>query len=413
MSQDTKTREVERYLYRVVDSASQSEGVKSASHYVVCNLRLNIHEVGSWIIKFLPSGEVLLNNCEIIMTANTIEVDASISFVSVDNFWATINGHIHFEQAACHINGTEDTIKWFKQNIFMTSVGGTFAENPNGLSTKSQARELFTQQKQLDMNANELIRQGWLLKKRDIMNGWKSRYFKVYIGRFEYFVNPNDDVPRAVIPLLGAKVGVPREMRNRVKNRGVFHQIVITPKYFEKSFKLISRSQGEEGLREILAWARAFEIACEPAVRATKLLKDAVDREEQIITDGIDKPNILGGNGNISPSSFTSNIRRSISGTFSADITGTLDAVGTTGSSSKSPMMLSVVILFVSIFIRLSMYYGGITLAWTVDVGISLTLLLLLAFGYRALMRLYSEGHDNDELGSTTSSFEETPHDDS
>jgi hypothetical protein len=50
------------------------------------------------------------------------------------------------------------------------------------------------------------LKSGWLFKKRDVMSGWTHRYFKVYSGRVEYFVDESAVVPRGVIPLLGADI---------------------------------------------------------------------------------------------------------------------------------------------------------------------------------------------------------------
>ena len=50
------------------------------------------------------------------------------------------------------------------------------------------------------------IKSGWLHKKRDIIAGWRHRYFKIYMGRAEYFIDQHAVVPRGVIPLLGAEV---------------------------------------------------------------------------------------------------------------------------------------------------------------------------------------------------------------
>lgn len=50
------------------------------------------------------------------------------------------------------------------------------------------------------------IKSGWLLKKRDIINGWRSRYFVLYSGRLEYFVDQHDVKTRGIISLLGARL---------------------------------------------------------------------------------------------------------------------------------------------------------------------------------------------------------------
>ena len=56
-----------------------------------------------------------------------------------------------------------------------------------------------------------IIKSGWLYKRRDIISGWRCRYFCVYPGRLEYFIDSNDVVPRGVVPLLGAEVTGPRK----------------------------------------------------------------------------------------------------------------------------------------------------------------------------------------------------------
>lgn len=54
--------------------------------------------------------------------------------------------------------------------------------------------------------APQVLRQGWLLKKGAIISGWRSRYFVVYPGRVEYFMDKNDVQPRGAISLLGAQI---------------------------------------------------------------------------------------------------------------------------------------------------------------------------------------------------------------
>jgi len=262
MSYNESYREVERYLYRLVGNASCVEDISSEEP---CNLRLSIHEAGSWLIKFKGRGQVILNNCDLIMTTDAVEVDATVSFVTISNFWATVNGYIRFEDGVSRAEGNPKAMALFKSKIFNTSVQG----NSTNLSTKSVARSQIQQ----DQTTSFPIKSGWLMKRGDMMHGWKQRYFKVYIGRVEYFVDPQDEVPRAVIPLLDAKISSPTEVRNRLQNRGVFYQITLDPKYHEKSFKLISPKKGGEGLVEIKEWIRAFDVATKPADQAAKQLR--------------------------------------------------------------------------------------------------------------------------------------------
>jgi hypothetical protein len=174
-----------------------------------------------------------------------------------------VNGHIIFDTGVSRVQGGEDAVTFFKKKFFSSSVQASIVD----LSTKSQARA----QLEPDLTTTLPIKSGWLIKRRDLMHGWKQRYFKIYIGRFEYFADPQDPVPRGIIPLLEAKISTPVEFRNRVKNRGVFHQIVVDPKYHEKTFKLISLQKGDEGQTEMLDWVRAFEVASKPAQNASLL----------------------------------------------------------------------------------------------------------------------------------------------
>lgn len=279
IADESNVREVERYLYRV---STTNDSLSSKSKYEICNLRLNIHEAGSWIIKFRGNGQVVLNNCDLVMTADTLNIDAQISFVTLSNFWGTINGHMSFEAGVSRAQGSEEALLLFKAKFFSSSIEGI----TDDASSKSQAHAVI-------VPTSLPVKSGWLIKRRDMMHGWKQRYFKIYIGRFEYFADPLDQVPRAIIPLLEAKVSTPVEVRNRVKNRGIFHQIVVDPKYHEKSFKLISLKKGNEGLAEMSDWARAFDVASKPVQSAARLLnrtpstRPSLQSENGNIGDGL------------------------------------------------------------------------------------------------------------------------------
>ena len=403
LTRESMSREVERYLYRLVDSASH--GGILGKDYLVCNLKLIIEDSGSWVVKFLPSGRVLLNNCEVIMTTDSIQVDASISFASLTIFWATINGQVRFEEGSSDAYGSEEALKWFKQQIFATTVEGSM--NSNNMSTKSQARALLDIHDHAVDTQSQLILEGWLIKKRDIMHGWKSRYFRVYVNRFEYFVDPRDDVPRAVIPLLDCKVSVPREMRNRVKNRGVYYQIIVQPKYHEKSFKFISRLKGADGLKEIVEWARAFEMASEPAEKSAKLLqvkrssgrissvaKQIYGMDPSIALEGDEdeedetkNPHVGGGEGEGRRGGKPlagAVLRRSLSETFLSSTRGAV-------KKSELPMVLCLAGAIVAIIAgQVVMTYGGIDIeTFSYYLAISAGLIILTALGWEVVRRLF------------------------
>ena len=61
-------------------------------------------------------------------------------------------------------------------------------------------------------NMTTPIKSGWLLKRRDIISGWRRRFFIVFEGRLEYFIGENDILARGVIPLAGAEVIGPKRI---------------------------------------------------------------------------------------------------------------------------------------------------------------------------------------------------------
>mmetsp|Transcript_30477 Transcript_30477/g.56772 ORF Transcript_30477/g.56772 Transcript_30477/m.56772 type:complete len:149 (+) Transcript_30477:114-560(+) len=52
------------------------------------------------------------------------------------------------------------------------------------------AKEVQSQaQSQSPSRKTKCLKSGWLFKKRDVLSGWTHRFFKVYSGRVEYFVD--------------------------------------------------------------------------------------------------------------------------------------------------------------------------------------------------------------------------------
>jgi len=142
---DQKSREVERYLYRVADSAekeNRSYGQRSGVDALKYNLLLEIDELGSWVIKF-REHRVLINNSEVILTSGLV-IDATVSFGTLGNFWATINGNIFFEKGVRNTIGKGDALQLFKYKIFSTTV---VEDKDSSLSAKSTARQQIKNRK--------------------------------------------------------------------------------------------------------------------------------------------------------------------------------------------------------------------------------------------------------------------------
>ena len=279
---EAKTREVERYLYRLGDNIEKyARGHDEVLEQT--NFQLDIYEAGAWIIKFRSPHRVLINNTETIIT-DGLKVDATIGFASSGSFWATVNGNLSLDSAAANFSGSEDALRYYKRKIFSSVERAS--DYAGDQSTKSLTRAYISNTRAEDeAMTTRPLKSGWMLKKKEIMRGWNSRYFRVYVGRFEYFMDPNDESPRAVIPLLDAKVSAfPKEIK--VRGYDMHYQIMIEPKYHEKSFRLASERGGSPGKVEIESWQAAFNIASKPADIAATLIKAA--RERKILQDESD-----------------------------------------------------------------------------------------------------------------------------
>lgn len=264
-------RALERYLLRLsIDEGIGSEGA--------CNVQLEVLEAGSWIIKLRRHG-IVVNNCELVLR-DGIKIDASISFFTLGNFWATINGSMSLEEGAMSTSGSELAMHLFRTKVLkskspmqhpatttslLTTAGSTATSPLPATPTNRVLRP-----SSIGGEDKLPLRSGWLLKKRDLFTGWRSRYFKLYVGRVEYFVEPGDPLPRASINLLNAKITPASEIR--INGQGRSYQIMVEPKKSEKCFKLASELTGEDGKQDAESWFMAFDIATKPPAQAHALL---------------------------------------------------------------------------------------------------------------------------------------------
>jgi hypothetical protein len=100
------------------------------------------------------------------------------------------------------------------------------------------------------------LKAGWLLKKRDIISGWKRRYFEVYMDRLDYFASPDDIRPRGSYPLYGVEVNTVRPIR--IKRKFEHYGLFLDLRCPEKTIKLATEKTGLEGKMEADAWYQIF-----------------------------------------------------------------------------------------------------------------------------------------------------------
>jgi hypothetical protein len=104
----------------------------------------------------------------------------------------------------CHSrSASSDNWKRYSSSLSLSNRAGGSSSGGGGAVGKKSTKEKVSE-------GTKSIKAGWLYKKRDIMAGWRHRYFKLYVGRIEYFTDQTALVPRGVIPLFGAEVLGPK-----------------------------------------------------------------------------------------------------------------------------------------------------------------------------------------------------------
>ena len=100
-----------------------------------------------------------------------------------------------------------------------------------------------------------MLKAGSLLKKKDILVGWQSRYFVVLPGRVEYYLDEHayqtGQPPRATIQLYGADIITSKLV---TVNGGEHHAITVEPMARAKTFRVASEKPGGIGKEDIEMW---------------------------------------------------------------------------------------------------------------------------------------------------------------
>lgn len=230
--------------------------------YPKCTVVIEINNFGSWVVKFTKYG-IIVNNMEVIFKPTETSTSATIKFQSSAVFWKTINGGERYEdgisKGVVKHSGSQVAIDLARRKVFRSDSADLrehAQESRHGSSGGCSSGPH-------EPTHNTPIKSGWLLKKRDIIFGWQCRYFVVYVGRMEYYIDQHDQVPRGVIHLFGADVQSPKQSSvNGVNDHWAFS---IEPKNIERSFKLASELTGEEGNHLIcsrISYIRNFELIC-------------------------------------------------------------------------------------------------------------------------------------------------------
>lgn len=259
----TELRTVEKTLIQIPDGLEEGENE--------CAIQLNVNDCGSWIIKFRKSGTIV-NHIDTVFS-DIVTTSATITFKSSSCFWKIIKKTIDWNEGISKgqitTAGSERAMLLFQRKIDINSkpkpasnnnINNNNANNISN-SSSSSSGSLSSTSLNKPTSSSQYLKAGWLLKKRDFIYGWHSRYFVVYVGRVEYFVDQHDPHPRCVVPLYGAEVSVARKAT--INGTPDHWMLTVEPhhRYKEKAFKLASELTGEDGMMEAYTWVQVFQLA--------------------------------------------------------------------------------------------------------------------------------------------------------
>jgi hypothetical protein len=97
-------------------------------------------------------------------------------------------------------SGSNKALAVFKRKLIKPPGTSPSLLTPRGIDTLTITETL------------QPLKSGWLLKKRDLFSGWRCRYFVVYVGKVEYYIDQHDTTPRGVVPIFGAEVSRPKKI---------------------------------------------------------------------------------------------------------------------------------------------------------------------------------------------------------
>jgi hypothetical protein len=140
------------------------------------------------------------------------EFDATVIFQSQSAFWSIINigGNFADGKATGKIkeSGSEAALDLFRRKLLRSCET---LPRATVVATAPSSSSILPSLPSITSNVkSELVsmKTGYLLKKRDLLSGWRCRYFVVFPGRVDYYVSKDDPQPRGSVDLTGAKISL-------------------------------------------------------------------------------------------------------------------------------------------------------------------------------------------------------------
>lgn len=248
------------------------------------NLKVSIKDVGAWIVKSRPSG-VVIYNADLAMNG-LANMNGELHFTAMHVFYSSLNGVCTLDDCLSNGKITKSGDVQLLRTLFhaLSSVRGEVrvsssnkrmkANEDDGSSSDRGASDESDEEagqrrleqgslmshspatSKLRRSVDRVVLSGWLYKQRAWRAGYQCRYFKVYPGRVEYFINNDDSAARSIIDITSAIVVDPVQVRvNGTNDHWMVH---VLPRERSQAFRVASEQRGEVGKADITLWAQAF-----------------------------------------------------------------------------------------------------------------------------------------------------------
>ena len=205
-------------------SLTKSSVLTSCSSCCPCCLMVEVRNIASFIIK-INKNKIIVHNKELVCSSllngniqHSIIFNNYYDFLQIiyydenDNKKEKVYKLINDMRKKDVVEVTGDVqvlstvLSLMKNPLTFNNTGSKPSSSP-GRVFQGTKDHINNNKKEINIiKKNKCFQSGWLYKKRDVLSGWTYRFFKLYSGQLEYFVDEVTTTPRGVIPLLGAHI---------------------------------------------------------------------------------------------------------------------------------------------------------------------------------------------------------------
>ena len=163
-------RAIEKTIIQIPDGLEEGENE--------CAIQLEVNDCGSWIIKFRKSGTIV--NHKDTVFSDMVSTSATINFKSSSCFWKIIKKTMDMNEGITKgqiiTTGSDRAILLFQRKIDLNNKNKYTNSNSISNNSSSSITTSTSSSAINKLNSSQYLKAGWLLKKRDFIYGWHSRY---------------------------------------------------------------------------------------------------------------------------------------------------------------------------------------------------------------------------------------------